>query len=274
MGKTRDTLKLLLGHVAERAMPELGREIDQVRNPDRAPRLKRAIIYARLRRAHARADDAGMENALAAFWKGGPGDQFHSNFNDERFRIFREQHAVVVEALDKVLAESDMHFTRLVEIGCGDGRVLADCAKRLPGISQAIGLDINAAAIARAAAEHPADDRMSFVKAEARDWLAANPQPGTVMLTNGGVLEYFSPSNVDRLLQALALARPAAIALIEPAAADHDFQAQARSYAFGHEYSFSHNHRARLRSAGFEVVFEEEGRALDTRLVLMIGVLR
>jgi SAM-dependent methyltransferase len=272
MGKAKDTLKLMVGRVAELALPELGREIDEVRNAGRAPRLKRAILYARLRRAHALGDVAAMEHALSAFWKGGPGDKFHDNFADERFRVFREQHAVVIEALAGLLEASGVRFSRLVEIGCGDGKALAECVERLPSITEAIGLDINAAVIARAASEHPPGGRLSFAHADAREWLTANPQPGTVMLSNGGVLEYFSQDNVDRLFQALALARPAAIVLVEPAAPSHDLESQAESFAFGHEYSFSHNHRRRLGQAGFEVVFEEETHAFGARLMLMIGI--
>ncbi|HEV7386893.1 MAG TPA: class I SAM-dependent methyltransferase [Phenylobacterium sp.] len=272
MGKARDTLKLMVGRVAELAFPELGREIDEVRNAGRAPKLKRAILYARLRRAHALGDVAAMDDALSAFWKGGPGDKFHDNFAEERFRVFREQHAVVIEALAGLLEASGARFSRLVEIGCGDGKALADCVERLPSITEAIGLDINAAVIARASSEHPPGGRLSFAHADAREWLTANPQPGTVMLSNGGVLEYFSQDNVDRLFQALALARPAAIVLVEPAAPDHDLQSQAESFAFGHEYSFSHNHRGRLTQAGFDVVFEEETHAFGARLMLMIGL--
>ena len=273
MGRARDALKLMIGRVAELALPELGREIDGVRNTARAPRLKRAILYARLRRAHALGDIAGMDDALSAFWQGGPGDRFHASFAEERFGVFREHHAVVIDALAGLLERSDLRFSRLVEIGCGDGRVLGHCADRLPSISQAVGLDINAAVISRAAAEHSVDGRLAFANADARDWLTAHPQPGTVMLSNGGVLEYFSQDNVDRLFRAVALAPPAAIVLIEPASPDHDLNSQAESFAFGHEYSFSHNHRRRLRQAGFDVVFEEETRVFNARLIMMIGLL-
>lgn len=274
MSRTRDALKLMIGRVAELALPELGREIDSARNAARAPRLKRAILYARLRRAHAQGDLGGVEEALSAFWKGGPGDKFHASFAEDRFRVFREQHAEVIDALAGILSTSGEPFSRLVEIGCGDGLVLGYCAEHLPSIAQVVGLDINAAVIARAASEHASDGRISFAQADAREWLTANPLPGTMMLSYGGVLEYFSQENVDRLFQALALAPPAALVLVEPAAADHDLETQPDSFAFGHEYSFSHNHRRRLAQAGFEVVFEKETRAFNARLIMTIGLLR
>jgi SAM-dependent methyltransferase len=272
MGKARDALKLMVGRAAQLSLPSLGREIDEARNPARAPRLKQAILYARLRRAQAQGDVVAVESALAAHWKGGAGDRFHDHYAEERFKLFREQHAGVVDALARLLEGSGARFTRLVEIGCGDGTVLAHCAERLPGISEAIGLDINAAVIARNAAGQPAGGRLSFAEAEARDWLTANPLPGTVVLSNGGVLEYLSQDNFDGLLQALALHPPAAIVLIEPVAPDHDLRSQAASFAFGRENSFSHNHRRRLGEAGFDVAFEEEKRISGVRWMLMIGI--
>lgn len=272
MGKAKDALKLMVGRVAELARPDLGREIDDARNSWRAPALKRAILYARLRRAQSRGDAAAIETALAAFWLGDSGDKFHDRYAEERLNLFREHHAVVVDALAGVLEASGGRFSRLVEIGCGDGKVLAYCAERLPSISEAIGLDINAAVIARVSAEQPAGGRLSFARAEARDWLVANPLPGTVVFSNGGVLEYFSQDNLDKLLQALARSAPAAIALVEPVAPEHDLQRQAESFAFGHEYSFSHNHAHRLSAAGFEVVFAQEVQTSQARWMLMIGV--
>lgn len=274
MGKAKETLKLAIGRVAEVAFPSLGREIDELRAPGHAPRLKRAILYSRLRRANAHGDTAAVERALAAFWRGGPGEQFHAQFNDERFKVFRETHSGAIDALAGLIRESGDRFSRLVEIGCGDGKVLADCAARLAVIDHAVGIDINGAVIDRAAAEYVDDPRLSFTNAEAREWLTAHPQPGTVLLSNGGVLEYFSPENLDRLLAVLAAAAPAAVVLIEPAAPDHDLANDPESHVFGREYSFSHNYRSRLAKAGFEVALEEETRAFGARLMLIVGVLR
>jgi SAM-dependent methyltransferase len=273
MGAAKDALKLIVGRVAELARPDLGREIDAARNTARAPGLKRAILYARLRRAQSRGDVGAVETALAAFWIGDSGDKFHDRFVEERFNLFRDHHAVVIEALADLLKTSGARFSRLVEIGCGDGNVLAYCAERLPSISEVVGLDINAAVIARNSAGQPAGGRLSFARAEARDWLIANPKPGTVVLTNGGVLEYFSQGNLDQLLQALTKAPPAAIVLIEPVAPEHDLASQPASFAFGHENSFSHNHAYRLRQAGLDVVFSREMEISQVRWMLMIGVL-
>jgi len=274
MSMASDALKLIVGRAAEAAFPELGREIDAGRNNGHAARLKRAIVYARMRTARANGDAAAVEDVLAAFWKGASGDRFFSRYAEDRFNMFRENHADVVDALAATLQAEGGTFTRLVEIGTGEGAVLAYCAERLPGISQAIGLDINASVVADATARHPPGGKLSFVNTDARTWLAANPQPGTVLLSNGGVLEYFSEAAFDGLLQALAAAAPAVIALVEPVAPEHDLATRSGTFTFGLENSFSHNHRHRLEQAGFEVVFEEQRPIFGHRGIMMIGVRR
>jgi SAM-dependent methyltransferase len=273
VGKARDAFKLIVGRVAEMARPDLGREIDDARNTSRAPALKRAILYARLRRAHSRGNTTAAENVFAAFWSGVPASWYHDRYVEERFDTFRDHHSVVIRRLAGLIEDPGMRISRLVEIGCGDGQVLTYCAERLPSIPEVIGLDINAEVILRAAARQSPDSRMSFVNTDARAWLTEHPQAGTVLLSNNGVLEYFSQDNFDRLLQALALSPPAVVVLVEPVARDHDLQTQTESFAFGQERSFSHNHRHRLEKAGFEVMFEDEGEVADLRLILMIGVL-
>lgn len=271
MSRAKDALKILVGRAAGFALPGLAQEIDENRNPERAAALKRAILRARLFDAQSKGDVAAIEAALAAFWKGQSGDRFHDHHQDLRFQLFRDQHAIIVDALAEAI--SDGGFTRLVEIGCGDGGVLAYCAEHLPQISDAVGLDINAAVVARAAADHRQAGRpLTFVHADAESWLAAHPRPGTVMLSNGGVLEYLSQSSFDSLLQTLGRTAPAAIALVEPVAPHHDLASQTESFVHGWENSFSHNHRWRLSQAGFDVVYEKELVTPSVRWMLMIGV--
>ncbi|HEX5379572.1 MAG TPA: class I SAM-dependent methyltransferase [Phenylobacterium sp.] len=272
MSQAKDALTILIGRAAELALPGLSREIDENRNTGRAARLKRAILRARLARAHSKGDTASIEDTLAAFWKGNAGDRFHEHHSELRFQLFLDQHAGAIDALADVLQGAGADFHRLVEIGCGDGAVLDYCVERLPQIREAVGLDVNAEVIARTNAARPSDDRCAFFNAEAGDWLAANPRPGTVMLSNGGVLEYFSQESFDGLLRTLAAAAPAAMVLIEPVAAHHDLDRQPQSFVFGEENSFSHNHRRRLSEAGFRIAFEREVTTPGIRWMLMVGL--
>lgn len=262
----------MVGRAAEVALPHLAREIDEARNTTQSLKLKRAIVTARLQRAQAKGDSAALQSALASFWRGESGDTFQHDGAEQRLRLFREHHAGIVDALADHLRKTGLRMTRLVEIGCGNGQVLAEVAGRLPDIATFVGLDINAAIVARNSADQPAGSRFSFLEADAGAWLAATPQPGTIVLSNGGVLEYFSQASFDSLLQALSHAAPAAIMLIEPVAPGHDLSRQPDSFPFGQERSFSHNHRSRLTHAGFDIVFSEEKQVRDVRWMLMIGV--
>ena len=270
MDTAKDALKRLIGRTADVLLPSLGRDIDAARHTTQAPKLKRAILFSRLRRAEDQGDAAKIEEALNAYWRADE-SWYYDNvaFAEARFSTFREHHATIIDHLRRV---ADSSFGRLVEIGCGDGSILAYAAARLPTVREAIGLDINAAVIARNLAAQPSDDRLKFVNGDARDWLEANLRSGTIAFTNNGVLEYFSQASFDRLLRALASRPPAAIALVEPVAPDHDLRTQSESYAFGKERSFSHNHRTRLIEAGFDVCFEKHMWAVGVRWILMIGV--
>lgn len=264
--------QFVLGRAAEIALPALAREIDESRNPGRAAKVKTAIVYARLRRAVSRGDTALMDNAVAAFWNGPEGARYHATHIEARFQSFKDKHAKAIDALAGYIAVSCAPLVRLVEIGCGNGQVLAECASRLPTIRQAIGLDINAAVIAQAIEEHANDTKLAFFNVDARRWLEDHPQTGTVMLSNNGVLEYFTPESVDRLYHTLAEMRPAAAVLAEPVAAGHDLDRQEASCPVGRGDSFSHNHRRRLERAGFRVMFEEEAMAIRLRMRLIVGV--
>lgn len=280
MDPVKQVLLQAAGVFFEFAMPHLGRELDAGRNSGHSVKLKRAILQARMRRAQRSGDVDGLQRVLDSFWRSASGDKFHVEQGQASFEHFRANHAKAIDALDQFVRTSDLGFSRLVEIGCGNGAALAYCAEKLPWAEQVVGIDINAGAIDRAVAGQPPGSRLDFACADAGDWLAAHPQAGTVMLSNGGVLEYFSQQGVDRLIQTLALSRPAALLLLEPLDASHDLDQQLDSYPFdsaggaGSETTFSHNHRARLQQAGFEVVFAEHTQFAATRGIIILGVLR
>lgn len=278
MSKIKRALSVVVGTIADFAMPHLGSDMEAGRNTTQAVKLKRAIFQARMRRAHRSKDGDGLEDVLTSFWRSASGDKFHVDHGKESFERFLRDHAQVVDVLDQIAKASNPGFSRLVEIGCGDGWLTAYCTQKLSWVAQGIGIDINPPAIDRANASRPPGSRLNFVCADPREWLTANPQSGTVMVSNGGVLEYFSQEGFDDLLAALALARPAAILLLEPVHAAHDLERQPDSYSFnsggwiGSESTFSHNHRVRLEKAGFEIAFCEATKFDHQPGMIVLGV--
>lgn len=105
MGRLKSTVSLAAGAVADVAAPHLGDEIDARTNAQTA-KLKRVILQARMRRQAATVQD-----------------------NYDRLLHIRAQ---AIEGSDRFVLNSELGFTRMVEIGCGDGRLLDSCAERLP----------------------------------------------------------------------------------------------------------------------------------------------
>ena len=266
----RHDAKVLIGRFGNAVLPGLSRDIDGGRNLDRGGFVKRAMIEARIVDARKRGDDEALSRHFRAYWATKAAHGYHTSWLNERESLFRNHHGEIVDRLVGAVAGNPA-FTRFVEIGCGDGKRLADFAGRLPGIESFVGIDLNGEVIAKNLASPPADPRIGFEATDALDWLEAHPPTGTVLFSYNGVLEYFSPQRFDALTGLLARSGPAAIALVEPIAAEHDMATMPDSFPFGHESTFSHNHRHRLTKAGYRILFERILVADNIRWMMMVA---
>ena len=263
----RSFARALYGTALEGLRPDLVRELDGAgaagSTPGSSPgslRAKSAILHARLCRARLTGNRPAAEAALRGWWQAETSAFFYDSFRGRFDGWFFGPHQVLIDRLAEHVARAGL--TELVEIGCGDGRALAHCASRMPGLTRLVGLDVNAGIIARNRAAPPADPRLHFETAEAGAWLAAHPAPGRALLSYGGVMEYLAPETLAELLATLAAHPPAAVALCEPVDPAHDLARETGERIFGQENSFSHNHAHQLRVAGFRVLWQQE-MALD-----------
>ncbi len=247
----RNTLKLAVGGAAERLLPQIALEVETGANPDRLRRVKDAILAARMHRAKSTGRTEEVQATLAAIWRGPFGNRFHVTNNEARLRLTLDEHGAALDALQALLVSG--RYGRIVEIGCGDALVLEHVMSQAPAAVRAVGLDLNEVALATARNRFGPGRRVTFHNADGASWIGANPEPGTVLFTNGGVLEYFAPESVDAILGILASTGPAAVVMIEPLDPDHDLATMMESRIFGREQSFSHNYPARLARAGFRV---------------------
>ena len=270
MNALKHQLKVGLGAAAAVAFPGLAREVAEGRRNQNGALMKRLMTYSRVHRAARARDTARVETALQQFWAGSDGDRFHSSYRDARYRQFLEHHAEICEHMREMIDAAPGQYTRVVEVGCGDGHVLCYAAGRLDRISEFVGIDLNARAIedARQGVECP---RTRFVVGDALAWLEDEPKSGTVVVTAGGVLEYFSVDRVQALFGGLAANGPAALALIEPLDPDHDIARDTASRIFGRENSFSHAYPALLSQAGFETLWSREIREGGIRWLLILA---
>lgn len=250
---SKETIKLWVGGLLEILAPWATRDLDGDRNSGRFIKLKTWIVYARTARAKARGDAGALQKSLFHFWRADTADGYFDLYLDRYEKWFLGQHHEIIDQL-AVLTRSG-NYNRLIEVGCGAGRVLDHCAAALPGVAQFIGVDINPAIIARNKVTFAQNPRLQFLSADASIWLQDTACAGTLLLTYGGVMEYFAAQTLTSIFTTMAEHGPAAVALVEPVDPDHDMANDPASHAFGQENSFSHNHQKLLQAAGYEVVF-------------------
>lgn len=255
MSHSRDTLKLWAGSIAEILAPWARHDLDIGANSGRFLKLKKLILFARTARARARGDAGALQKSLFHFWRADTADTYFDQYLDRYQKWFLGPHHEIVDHLAKL--SSGGGYNRLIEVGCGAGRVLEHCAAAMPEVRDFIGVDINPVIIARNQAEFAQNTRLQFLSADASCWLQDTAQPGTIMLTYGGVMEYFSAETLSVMFEALAQHQPAAVALVEPVDPNHDLARDAASHVFGQENSFSHNHEKLLEAAGYDVIFRK-----------------
>lgn len=271
MMSTREKLKYAIGSVAETVLPWISADIDKNVNTEKFAKLKKCMVFARSHRAKAKGDLGQLEKALSSYWESNTGDEFHSRHIEIRYTLFLELHAYIIDELVEIASKTEPPFSRLVEIGCGDGQALAYCSTKLPDLSM-FGLDINASAIERAKRDHgDTGNKREFVTTDALPWLEKHPQGGTVLMTNGGVLEYFNQTSVSRLFELVGQNLPGAVIVIEPLAPDHDLTRDHGSIVFGRENTFSHDYPDLLKKAGFTICSQRDFTHSSARWLVVLA---
>ena len=188
------------------------------------------------------------------YWK----SQAHKFASDCQFRFeeqFLAEDSTFLDNAEKYLA--CFCIDRIVEVGCGNGLMLQYRSKRWPSVSQCVGIDIDPSVIENNARTY-SDDNMQFPATNPTDWMTHVPNRPALLITNGGVLEYFLREEVESLFTKLRKHAPCAILLIETLGSDHDLENDCETRLYGRELSFSHNFPNLLRKCGFEVASVRE----------------
>lgn len=269
MGTALDYVKLSVGTILEVLAPGLARDIETGRHSGRNIRAKRWILYAKTRRAARRGDARGTQRALFDFWRADVSNSFYDRYVLRFRKWFLGPHHEIVDELEKLAGSRE--FRQFVEVGCGDGLALEHCAERLPRIPRFVGVDINPSIIERNRSRFAENPRLTFVAANAADWLDENVTDGTILFTYGGVMEYFDADALRGLFASLARRVGTAVALVEPLDPEHDLAGDSASHIFGAENSFSHNHAGLLREAGFAIQFQKELRLDGIRWMMLVA---
>ncbi len=156
------------------------------------------------------------------------------------------------------------HFDRnnldsVIELGCGNGKVLEYVSQQIASCEEFIGIDIDPNRI-DANKHHYEGQQLEFVTGNALSWLQTHVKPSMMLMTNGGVLEYFLHSEVIEIFELAAQQSNTAIALIETVGSDHDLDKDTQTHPYGREFAFSHNYLHLLKEAGFKIRHFSERR--------------
>jgi len=220
-------------------------------------RLDRLISDALIHRAANRGDHEGLRSHLAQYWQGSAAAAFYETYSDRFEKSFLGEHYCVVEALAELIGGSPEAYKHLYEIGCGDGQVLNHLSQKFSGIDEFVGLDINQSIIEKNQAFYK-NPRVTFQSGDATDWLNENAKAGSILMSYGGVMEYFMEKELVEMFAVLKQKSPFTIALVEPLYDGYDRSREIHSRSSGKEHSFSHNHAHLLKQAGFTICYDRE----------------
>ena len=267
---TKTAIKLWAGGLLEVFVPWITRDLDKGLNSGRFPKIKSWILQARAARARAGGDAGALQKSLFQIWRADTADAYFDQYLDRYQKWFLGPHHEIVDQL--ALLSRSGTYSRLVEVGCGAGRVLEHCAAAMPEVASFTGVDINPSIIARNKIDFAQNPRLQFLAADASTWLEQTAQPGTILMTYGGVMEYFAAPTLASMFRSLAQTGPAAVALVEPVDPAHDLAQDGASHAFGPENSFSHNHAKLLEAAGYVVTFHKTLHLGGASWVMLLAI--
>lgn len=266
----RQTLKPLAGSLACALMPDRARAIEAGTGPERLGFVDRLMMSALLRRA-LRGDSAEefIHRQHQQFWSSAEAANFHSDHEHYFEQWFLGENVALMEQLRLVIASGQ--FSTLCEIGCGSGKLLDWSRRHLSGLRQFIGLDLSREQIARNRRRY-ADPALQWITGDAAEWVDSFARPGSIFLSNNGVLEYFREGSLRRMFRKIGQElRPAGVCLIEPIGQRHDLKARPASELYGTERSFSHNYPQMLQEAGFELLHQSELNTAEHRLLRIVA---
>lgn len=261
-------LKSLLGTIALRLFPQRAQRLAGRIGADDVRLIDRIILFGLKRNV---GEPAQLSRLHSRFWAGPAGVRFSERCAERFGAWFMAAHHGVVDEVEKMIASDPRRYVFLYEIGCGDGQVVHYLSQRLRTIQRFTGIDINAEVIARNKQTYT-QSNLDFACGNAIDWISRHAHPGSIFISNGGVLEYFSEKDMTVLLQHIRRClRPAAFAIIEPIADDHDLERETASRPFGREWSFSHNHKRLFEENGFHILYQRETATGGNRWVLLLA---
>lgn len=197
---TSRRVKAAAGRLLAAINPQLAARIYQQPFTQNLSYHERLLRNARQHQAIGERDHETLHQFLIDYWSSPFSQEFFTTFGHRFEELFLRFHSEIATQLREQLASLPEHQeVKLVEVGCGDGKVLQHLAENIPRINHLTGLDLSKEEIAECKKRYPASSRIEFTAEDIFDWLQANSDTALVLFTNGGVLEYFTRAQITRL---------------------------------------------------------------------------
>jgi len=213
-----------------------------------------------------KAESSGDFKTLAEFHRNywvNKGVDFFSSTDDSFEQVFLPHCSFIFDLLQEQLLKESNDFDTIVEIGTGNGNVLAYLESKFPKISRFIGIDLSEDQIKINKNRFEKEGNLEFVSADAFDWVASYGEPNMIFITSLGVLEYFTEERLTAFFALLYGLGNIIFVAIEPNGVDHNFSINPNSQPYGHERSFSHNYPVLFENAGFKLWHESKKQLGD-----------
>ena len=253
-------IKAALGRLIAAANPKLAAKVRAKPFTQPLKHHERLLRNARQHQAIAEQDHETLHQFLIDYWSSPFSQEFFTRFADRFEKLFLKHHLEIVSVLsDEIDHCNEAKTPHLVELGCGDGKVLNFLSENLKQLSQFTGLDLSKEEIANCVDRFPENKKLTFLAEDIFPWFEQQEHGPHILFTNGGVLEYFTREQVISLFNLVKnRSSNSWIALTETIATDHYLESEPESFPYGREMAFSHNYPALLEECGFSIIWTND----------------
>jgi len=251
----KTNIGVLIGHILLFLMPKKAKQLSEsgmtlvLNDLSLSEKFMRSAILKKLEKKQ---DYNTLESLHKNYWVN-KGEDFFTETENSFENEFLPNCAFIFDELEKILSSSNDQYTRLVEIGTGNGRVLNYLSSKFSNINHFIGIDLSPGQTEINIKKYHGDSRLEFVASDGFDWVEKHGQSHTIFLTSRGVLEYFTEQRLQAFFNKVHCLGKIIFIAIEPKGTDHDYDKNPNSQPYGPERSFSHNYKKLFENAGFNL---------------------
>ncbi|WP_405399590.1 methyltransferase domain-containing protein [Maribacter sp. Asnod2-G09] len=252
----KSKIVILIGKILQLLMPKKAKEFAEngmtITDKKSIHLIDLFMRKALLKKAEQELDYAKLSKFHEAYWKK-QGATYFSATDDSFENSFLPECTFLFDLLELKLSMEKHNFHTIVEIGCGNGKVLNYLSTKFPNVDRFVGIDLSQQQVSLNKDGYSGNEKLEFVASDGFEWANTHATENMIFVTSRGVLEYFTESKLQEFLYQLnALGKTTFIA-IEPNGVHHNLETNKTSQPYGYERSFSHNYETLFNTAGFDL---------------------